>query len=77
MDLGRTRGKIKRQRIHSKRDNVEKDFFGVETVKRPKKKGSVKMSKHKFSIKKSKGRQKKTQRNISPFSKKKTKSGNK
>ena len=27
MDLGRTRGKIKRQRRHSKRDNVEKVFW--------------------------------------------------
>ena len=27
VDLGRTRGKIKRQRRHSKRDNVEKVFF--------------------------------------------------
>ena len=28
MDLGRTRGKIKRQRRHSKRENVEKVFWG-------------------------------------------------
>ena len=76
MDLGRTRGKIKRQRRHSKRDNVEKVFFGVETVKRPKKKGSVKMSKHKFSMKKRNRKTEKTQKIFRPFQKK-TKSGNK
>ena len=44
-------------------------FFGVETVKRPKKKGSVKMSKHKFSMKKKTGRQKKHKGIFRPFKK--------
>ena len=45
----------------------------METVKRPKKKGSVKMSKHKFSMKKKTGRQKKHKGIFRPFQKKKKK----
>ena len=66
---------IKRQRRHSKRENVEKVFL-VGKVKRVKK-GSYKLSKHNFSMKKQffseeeKNRKKeKTQRNISLFGKK-------
>ena len=74
MDLGKTKGKIKRQRRHSKWEDVEKVFWcgNSEEIK----KRSVKMSKHKFSMKKKTGRKKKTQRNMSPFQNK-SKSGNK
>ena len=68
MDLGRTRGKIKRQGRHSKSDNVEKVFW-CGNSEETKKKGSVKMSKHKFSMKKKNRKTEKTQRNISPFQK--------
>ena len=74
MDLGRTRGKIKRQGRHSKSDNVEKVFW-CGNSEETKKKGSVKMSKHKFSMKKKTGRQKK-HKGIFALSKK-SKSGNK
>ena len=69
VDFGRTRGKRKRQRRHSKRDNVEKVFFGVETVKRPKKKVVSKWVNTNFRWKK-KQEDRKNTKNISPFSKK-------
>ena len=68
MDLGRTRGKIKRQRRHSKSDNVEKVFWCGNSEEN-KKKGSVKMSKHKFSMKKKKEDRKKHKGIFRPFKK--------
>ena len=50
VDLGRTRGKIKRQWRHSKKENVENVFWGGNSEE-IKKKGSVKMSQHKCSKK--------------------------
>ena len=69
VDLGRTRGKTKRQRRHSKKENIKK-FFLVLKQWRDNKKGSVQMSQHKYSKKKVFSAEKKG-RNISPFQKKK------
>ena len=72
MDLGRTRGKIKRQRRHSKKEKVEKVFW-CGNSEELKKKGNVKMSQHKFSKKKVFSAEKKNRKEYFALSKKKNK----
>ena len=68
MDLGRTRGKIKRQRRHSKRDNVEKVFW-CGNSEETKKKEVSKWVNTNFRLKKKTGRQKKHKGIFGPFKK--------